>query len=1033
MIFLFSLFSFLLVNLFPALFYRTVNVPSYLVFHNIVEFFSIIVSLSIAIIGWNTYDKSKHWQTLLISCSFLSIGLIDFMHTLSFPGMPDFITPSSTNKSILFWISGRFLFAASMLASIYFVNGHQSWKLNKNYILAGALAVPATLFISVIYFQPYLPLMFVEGKGLTLFKITAEYIIIGLLILAGLAYWRRMPKEELLLYFLGAIILSIFGELAFTFYKSAFDTFNMLGHVFKVAAYIMIYWGIFIISVNRPYVALREEITQRQKAQEALKESREKYRQIVETANEGIWVIDQERMTTFVNSHILDMFGYTASEMIGRKLDEFVVAEEMADHHKEMLDRINGKKSIYERHFLRKDGGSICCIVSAAPIFDDTNRFAGSFGMLTDITRRKRAEEEIKRERNKSMLYFETAGAMFVIINNEQKVELINRRGCEILGYPGNEIIGKNWFDNFVPERLRGDIKKVFSKLISGELEPVEFYENEILNRKGEERLIAWHNKLIRDDKGRIIEIISSGEDITERKKAEEQVRYQAALLANVNDAIVASDENYKLTAWNAAAESLYGWKAEEVLGRSGLEIELTDYGGVDKDEMLRTIAAAGRWRGEVTQARKDGTRIPVEVSSIVLHDEKGRISGYISVNRDITERKGAEEALRKSEKDLKEAQRLAKIGSWDWDARTDTITWSEEYYHIFGFDPTQRPPGYEEHLKAYTPESVVRLDAAVKRNMQTGESYELDLELARTEGPSRWITTRSETKRDTMGQIIGLRGTAQDISERKRVEEELIKYRDHLEELVRERTAELAEARDRAESADRLKSTFLATMSHELRTPLNSIIGFSGIMLQGLAGPLNDEQTKQMGMVKNSADHLLSLINDVLDISKIEAGQVQMSIAPFDMRNAIETAVKSLEPLAMNKGLPINLDVAPNVGMIIGDRRRVEQILFNLLQNAIKFTEKGEISVKCQAEDGRIITHIIDTGIGIKPEQMGNLFKPFIQLESGIMRRYEGTGLGLSISKKLVEMQGGRIKVESAWGKGSTFTFSLPQRREYP
>ncbi len=268
------------------------------------------------------------------------------------------------------------------------------------------------------------------------------------------------------------------------------------------------------------------------------------------------------------------------------------------------------------------------------------------------------------------------------------------------------------------------------------------------------------------------------------------------------------------------------------------------------------------------------------------------------------------------------------------------------------------------------------------------------------------------------------------EIAERKRVEEELRKYHEHLEELVEKRTAELAVAKERAEESDRLKSAFLSTMSHELRTPLNSIIGFTGIMLMGIVGELTAEQRKQLIMVKNSANHLLSLINDILDISKIEAGQVEIVTEQFDMREVVEKVVKTVTPLAEEKELALVAEVTPEVGEITSDRRRVEQILLNLINNAVKFTEKGEVRLECQVNDDYLVTHVIDTGIGIKPEDMDKLFEAFQQVDTGLTRRHEGTGLGLSICKKLVEMLGGEIWAESEWGVGSTFTFTLPLKR---
>jgi signal transduction histidine kinase len=285
-----------------------------------------------------------------------------------------------------------------------------------------------------------------------------------------------------------------------------------------------------------------------------------------------------------------------------------------------------------------------------------------------------------------------------------------------------------------------------------------------------------------------------------------------------------------------------------------------------------------------------------------------------------------------------------------------------------------------------------------------------------------------------------------------KDTEVDLIEHRDHLKTMVKDRTSqledaneklsaeikeriqtlnELAVAKEHAEAADRFKSAFLATMSHELRTPLNSIIGFTGIILQGIVGPLNDEQKKQLNMVRGSAQHLLSLINDIFDISKIEAGQLQIAHEDYNLRQTIEKAVESARPLADKKGLELTSSVSSEIENITGDRRRVEQILLNLISNAIKFTEKGSVKIKCEPEEGKVTIRVIDTGIGIKNEDTETIFKAFRQIDSGLTRIYEGTGLGLSICKRLVELMGGNIRVTSVLGSGSTFSFSLPEERK--
>jgi len=386
-------------------------------------------------------------------------------------------------------------------------------------------------------------------------------------------------------------------------------------------------------------------------------------------------------------------------------------------------------------------------------------------------------------------------------------------------------------------------------------------------------------------------------------------------------------------------------------------------------------------------------------------------IGAVVWVRREARHRARAEEAYRLSEERFELAMRGANDAVWDRNLVTGEVYYSPRWARMLGYEPREIAPTIETFQQLLHPddrESVLRAE----ENCLSGRSdrYQAEFRMRHHDGSLVDVLSRAFLVRNQDGRPIRIVGTHVDITERRRA------------------AAELEEAKERAEAADRLKSAFLATMSHELRTPLNSIIGFTGILLQRLAGPLTDEQEKQLGMVRTSARHLLELINDVLDISKIEAGQLEVTSESFDLRDLIEKAVATARPLAEEKGLDVQVEVAPEVAEVLSDRRRVNQILTNLLSNAIKFTEAGFVRVSCRLDGGDVILVVEDTGIGIDEKDLPGLFVPFRQIDSGLTRKYEGTGLGLSICRRLSEKLGGTIGVKSELGRGSRFTVRLPK-----
>ena len=376
---------------------------------------------------------------------------------------------------------------------------------------------------------------------------------------------------------------------------------------------------------------------------------------------------------------------------------------------------------------------------------------------------------------------------------------------------------------------------------------------------------------------------------------------------------------------------------------------------------------------------------------------------------RTIALLEATERELRSTQASLTNAQRMAELGSWDWDIVADQTRWSAEASRIFN-----RADGDPDQLgvvlrSTVHPDDINAVEKALNKSMKSGLQFTVNHRIPLSNGENRYVHLQGEIAVDGPGKPRLISGTVHDISERVAIEKKLL------------------EARHSAESANRAKSSFLANMSHELRTPLNSILGFTGIILSEMAGPLTDEQKKQLSMVKGSATHLLNLIRDVLDISKIEAGELEVVIESFDMRIMVEEVVETLAPLANEKGLKLISSISPDVGLISSDERRIRQILINLVNNAVKFSDQGQIKIICRQVDSQIETEVVDTGIGIAKTDQAKLFRPFIQLESGTARKYEGTGLGLSICKHILHMLGGNIQVTSCPGEGSTFSFYLP------
>ncbi|MBZ0089269.1 MAG: PAS domain S-box protein, partial [Thermoanaerobaculia bacterium] len=454
-------------------------------------------------------------------------------------------------------------------------------------------------------------------------------------------------------------------------------------------------------------------------------------------------------------------------------------------------------------------------------------------------------------------------------------------------------------------------------------------------------------------------------------------------------------DEEGHFLRWNRNFETVSGCTREEIASRHPLDFHTPEQ-RPRVEERIAEVFALGESAFEADFVAKDGTATPYFFTGRRVPFEER--SCLVGVGIDVSDRRRAEARIAESERQYRELVENANSIILRWNAEGRVTFLNEFGQRFFGYTAEEIVGCHVIGTIVPTTESGGRdLDELMAEICAAPESFaQNENENIRRDGERVRIAWTNRIVRDAEGRVVEILSIGTDVTARLQIEAE-------------------RQARHRAEAADHIKSAFLATMSHELRTPLNAIIGFTGIVLQGLAGPLNAEQSKQLDMVRASARHLLALVNDVLDISKIEAGQLEISCRAFDPRRSIAKVIELVAPQAEAKRLALRTVVAPDLPAAIGDERRFEQILLNLLSNAIKFTEEGEVALSAELVPGRpgaerplLRVRVSDTGPGIRPEDLPKLFQPFRQLDTGLARQHDGTGLGLAICRRLAELMGG-------------------------
>ncbi len=381
-------------------------------------------------------------------------------------------------------------------------------------------------------------------------------------------------------------------------------------------------------------------------------------------------------------------------------------------------------------------------------------------------------------------------------------------------------------------------------------------------------------------------------------------------------------------------------------------------------------------------------------------------------VGRDLTDIKKHEAALTRRQKQLTEAESIGRMGHWRWQIGQDDIEWSEEIFRIFGEGQKSFAPSIHKLTDRVHKRDVGRVIQAFQRAIIEEKDYDMEFRITATNGETRYIRCEGRCEKDYSGEVVALYGIMQDMTERMLYEQEL------------------QDAKNSSERAYAAKSQFLANMSHELRTPLNAILGFSEMMQKQMLGPLgNEKYVGYVGGIHESGEHLLDLISDILDMSRIEAGKYDLDLEEIKVVKVIETACHMVQVRADEANIKVLTDSLKNKKLkIVADRRAVTQILLNLLSNAVKFTnDGGAVSIECHEREDFISIRVIDNGIGIPPNKLASITRPFEQVSLSYARDHNGSGLGLAITKELVELHGGTLLIDSELGKGTTATVRLP------
>ncbi len=788
-----------------------------------------------------------------------------------------------------------------------------------------------------------------------------------------------------------------------------------------------------------------------------LQENDERYRTLFDLCPTAVYSCDASGVIQQFNRQAAELWGRepATGDTDGRFCGSFRSfrsdGSSMPHEQCPMADVVGGKTSeVRDTEVLieRPDGSRVTVVVNIRPVKNKLGEVTAAISCFYDITSRKQAEEALLKEGALQSAIFNSANFSSIATDAKGVIQLFNVGAERMLGYTAAEVMNKiTPADISDPQEVVARAEALSIELgtpITPGFEALAFkasrgiediYELTYIRKDGSRFPAVVSVTALRDAQEVIIGYLLIGTDNTARKQAEEALlkagALQSAIFNSANFSSIATDARGVIQIFNVGAERMLGYTAAEVMNKitpadisdpqevvaraKALSVELGTQITPGFEALVFKAARGIEDIYELTYIRKDGSRFPAVVSVTALRDAQATIIGYLLIGTDNTARKQVEAEQQKLDQRLRDQHFYTRsLIESNIDALMTTdpsgiIT--DVNKQMEALTGCTRDELIGAPFKAYFTDPE-RAEAAIRLVLSEKKVTDYELTARARDGTKTVVSYNATTFYDRDRTLQGVFAAARDVTESKRVE------------------MELKQAMAVAESASRTKSDFLASMSHEIRTPMNAIMGIADLLAKTTLSP---EQDKYVQIFRRAGDNLLNLINDILDLSKVEASQLELEHTGFSLGELLEKVTEMVSLRAHEKGLTLACEIAPNVPIdLVGDPTRLRQVLLNLLGNAIKFTESGKVALRITLDaDSSVPTalrfEVSDTGIGIQGEKLDRVFERFTQADSSTTRRFGGSGLGLTISKRLVELMGGRIWAESDVGEGSVFSFAVP------